>query len=90
MVKVNGIALKAQEKAHKQHVEMVKSHVLDFLLASPHQSYKLSELWKQRRVSPLNEMSMEEFKSFLNEHGYEMKPVTEYLISKKRKGDDKQ
>lgn len=82
MTKANDVALKkAQEKAHKQYVEMVKSHVLDY--ASAHPIFRLSELWEQRRVAPLNEMPSEEFKNFLNEHGYKMELITDCLISKK-------
>jgi len=85
MTKANDIALKeAQERAHANYVEMVKSHVLDY--ASAHPVFRLSELWEQRKASPLNEMGWEKLKSFLNEHGYEMKLITDCLITKKRRG----
>lgn len=71
----------AQEKAHKQYVKMVKSHVLDFLIAHP--VYRLSELWDQRRISPLSEMSLTELTEFLNEHGCTITKTTDYVISKR-------
>lgn len=82
MAKVSDIVLKeAQEKAHKQYVKMVKSHVLDFLKERP--VYRLSELWEQRGISPLDEMSMEEFKSFLSEQGYKLVEIKDYQVCKK-------
>jgi len=71
----------AQEKAHKQYVEMVKSHILDFLVAHP--VYRLSELWEQRRISPLSEMSLMELTEFLNKHGMTITKTTDYIISKR-------
>ena len=74
---------KAQKKAHNQYVEMVKSHILDF--ASAHPVYRLSELWEQRRVSPLSDMSFKELAAFLDSHGYKIKETRDYIISKRLK-----
>ena len=72
---------RAQKKAHNQYIEMVKSHILDY--ASGHPVYKLSELWEQRRVSPLQDMSLEELTTFLDSHGLIIKETRDYVISKK-------
>lgn len=71
----------AQEKAHKEYVKMVKSHILDFL--KEHPVYRLSELWDQRRISPLSEMSLTELTKFLNEYGLTIMKTTDYVISKR-------
>lgn len=71
----------AQEKAHKEYVKMVKSHVLDFL--KERSVYRLSELWDQRRISPLSEMSLTELTEFLNEHRCTIMKTTDYIISKR-------
>lgn len=71
----------AQKKAHNQYIEMVKSHILDY--ASAHPVYRLSELWEQRRVSPLQDMSLEELTAFLNSHGYDITETRDYIISKR-------
>jgi len=84
MQKVNQKALKeAQKKREREHLKMVKSHVLDFLLAEPHRAYKLSELWEQRRISPLQEMSLKELTKFLDENGCKIRKVTDYIISRR-------
>jgi len=74
---------RAQKKAHNQYVEMVKSHILDF--ASAHPVYRLSDLWEQRRVSPLQDMSLEELTTFLDSHGFDIKETRDYIISKRLK-----
>ena len=72
---------RAQKKAHNQHLEMVKSHILDY--ASAHPVYRLNELWEQRRISPLSLMSLEELTTFLDSHGFDIKETRDYIISKR-------
>ena len=74
---------KAQKKAHNQYVEMVKSHILDY--ASVHPVFNLNELWEQRRVSPLRDMSLEELTTFLDTHGYDIMETRSYIISRRPK-----
>lgn len=74
---------RAQKKAHSRYVEMVKIHILDY--ASAHLVFDLDELWKQRRVSPLQDMSLEELTTFLDSHGYNIKETRSYIISKRLK-----
>lgn len=79
MQKVNQKALEEAQK--KAHLEMVKSHVLDFLKVYP--VYKLSELWEQRRISPLECMSLKKLTKFLNENGCTIRRITDYMISRR-------
>lgn len=80
--KVSQKALReAQKKVEREHLEMVKSHVLDFLKVYP--VYTLSELWEQRRISPLQHMSLEELTKFLDENGCTIRKVTDYIISRR-------
>lgn len=72
----------AQKRAHDGYVEMVKSHVLDFLKVR--RAYRLSELWEQRRVSPLADMSLKELTDFLNKNGCTIVKSVDYIISKRK------
>jgi len=71
-----------QKTVEEKHVEMIKSHVLDYLKA--HRAYTLTELWADRRVAPLAHMTWKEFKSFLNENGCKITKTVTYVISKRR------
>ena len=71
---------KEEKERKKEHIKFVKEMVLEYVKGG---CDTLSDFNKQTRAYPLNDMSVEELRSYLEENGYRMGKLVDWRFIKK-------